>query len=183
MIGIDPARRMLAQARFNDRECTVPFLQRTAERLPFANAALDFVFSVDVIHHVGDRPAYFREAFRVLRPSGRTCTVTDSAADIRGRVPLSSHVPERIPVELARYPAIGTLTAELAAAGFRDIATAGVARAYALTESTAYRNLAFSSLHLISREAVSSGLARLPAALARGPVAANSRYTLVWAVV
>lgn len=181
--GIDPARRMLAQARLTDRARAIPFVQGRTERLPFADATFDLLCSVDVIHHVGDRSASFREASRVLRAGGRICTVTDSPADIRGRIPLSSHFPETVPVELARYPAIDTLTAELADAGFRDITTASVSRAYALTEATAYRNRAFSSLHLISHEAVSSGLARLEAELARGPITAISRYTLVWAMV
>lgn len=181
IIGIDPSRRMLVQARLNDRGRVVPFVQGAGERLPFAGGTFDFVFSVDVIHHVGDRPAYFREAMRVLRPGGRICTVTDSAEDIAARVPLSSHFPETVPVELARYPAIATLTAELIAAGFRDAVTGGVSRTYQLIDATPYRSLAFSSLHLVSREAVSAGLARLEAELATGPITAVSRYTLVWA--
>jgi ubiquinone/menaquinone biosynthesis C-methylase UbiE len=183
VIGVDPSRRMLALARRNDRERAIPFVQAMGERLPFADDTFDFVFSVDVIHHVGDRPAAFREAWRLLRPGGHICTVTDSAADIVARVPLSTHFPETIPVELARYPAIATLTAELTAAGFREVVTDGVARTYQLTDATPYRNLAFSSLHLIPREALSAGLARLESALARGPITAVSRYTLVWAMV
>lgn len=183
VIGIDPARRMLAQARLRDRERAIPFVQGTAERLPFAGGTFDLLCSVDVIHHVGDRPAFFREALRVLRRGGRLCTVTDSPADIRARVPLSSHFPETVPVELARYPSIETLTAELADAGFTGITIDSVSRTYELTDAEAYRNLAFSSLHLIPREALSAGLARLEADLARGPIAAVSRYTLVWAMV
>jgi ubiquinone/menaquinone biosynthesis C-methylase UbiE len=182
-IGMDPSRRMLIQARLRDRAHAVPFVQGGGERLPFADATFDLLGSVDVIHHINDRRSYFREALRALRPGGHLCTVTDSPADIRDRVPLSSHFPETVPVELARYPSIETLTAELEEAGFGAITTTGVSRTYALTESTAYRNRAFSSLHLISREAVTSGLARLEADLARGPITAVSRYTLVWAMV
>ncbi|MER3438994.1 MAG: hypothetical protein C4346_16180 [Chloroflexota bacterium] len=50
-----------------------------AEVLPFKAQSFDLVFSVDVVHHISDRLAAFREARRVLRPRGWCCTVTDSS--------------------------------------------------------------------------------------------------------
>src|SRR3712207_7697189 len=47
---------------------TTLFRSGRAEGLPVPDASFDLVYSVDVIHHVGDRPAAFREAARVLRP-------------------------------------------------------------------------------------------------------------------
>lgn len=43
------------------------------EELPLPAASFDLVFCVDVIHHVSDRPAYFREAFRVFNQAGILC--------------------------------------------------------------------------------------------------------------
>ena len=57
--GIDPSAEMLAQARARSKQVQV--LQGTAERLQFPDGQFDFVFSVDVIHHVGDRGRSFRE--------------------------------------------------------------------------------------------------------------------------
>lgn len=176
--GVDPSEAMLAQAR--ERGAEVVWLGGRAEELPVADASVDLLFNVDVIHHVADRPAFFREALRVLAPGGRICTATDSEEDIARRRPLSSHFPETIAYELARYPKIGTLREEMAAAGFEAIETGHVELEYPLTDVQPYRDRAYSSLHLIPAEAVERGVARLEAELASGPVPALSLYTLLW---
>jgi hypothetical protein len=83
--------------------------------------------------------------------------------------------------ELARYPGIATIMQELEAAGFA-VHVSHVEFEYALTDATPYRDRAFSSLHLISTDALARGLARLDADLTSGPIPALSLYTLVWGV-
>lgn len=177
--GIDPSAQMLAVAQA--RAPKILFRQARAEQLPTADAAFDLIFSVDVIHHIQDRPAYFAEAFRSLRPGGVLCTVTDSETAIRRRRPLSSHFPETIEVELARYPQMAELSADMTAAGFVAIEQTEVELAYDLTDLGAYQDRAFSALHLISSEAFHQGLARMADELAKGPIPALSIYTLLWA--
>jgi SAM-dependent methyltransferase len=178
--GIEPSQEMLNAAR--RRRGNVKFVLGHAEALNFEPASFHLVFSVDVIHHVGDRNAYFREALNALAPGGRICTVTDSAEDILRRSPLSTYFPETVDVELARYPRIETLKAEMIAAGFTGITTEQTEIAYDLTDLQSYRDRAFSSLHLISREAFTDGIARMEADLARGPINGLSLYTLLWGV-
>jgi SAM-dependent methyltransferase len=179
-VGIDPSAEMLGKASARPGGESVTWVHGRAEALPFLDASLDLIFSVDVIHHVADRAAYFREARRLLSPADRICTVTDSANDIVRRRPLSSHFPETIPVELARYPSIETLSEELRAAGFADLAEEHVELAYDLTDAAPYRAHAFSSLLLIPKDALTRGLARLERDLAAGPVPGLSLYTLLW---
>ena len=179
--GIDQSQRMLEWARH-----AAPWdslAQSGAESLPFADDAFDVVMSTDVIHHIHDRDAYFREAARVLRPAGHVVTVTDSHDTIPRRRPLSSHFPETISVELQRYPPVPTLLEEMARAGFIEPRLVEVSRDYDLDDIQAYRDQAFSSLHLIEEEAFRRGISRLEADLARGPIPCVSLYTMIWGAV
>jgi SAM-dependent methyltransferase len=133
-----------------------------------------------VIHHVGDRDAFFAEAARVLAPGGKIATVTDSREDIARRRPLSNYFPETVAIEERRYPTIKTLRAEMAAAGFADLHETHVELEYPLTDIRGYRERAYSSLLLIPDDSLAQGLARLELDLLAGPIAALSLYTLVW---
>ena len=66
--GLEPSEGMRAKALAQFPRARVR--EGQAERLEFPEAWFDLVFSVDVIHHVADRAAHYREAFRVLKPGG-----------------------------------------------------------------------------------------------------------------
>ena len=177
--GIDPSARMLDVARA--RSTAVQFQLGDAHRLALPDASLDLVFSVDVIHHLQDPLAYLREAYRLLIPGGRLCTATDSPWVIRHREPLATHFPETVEADLARYPTVEGLRALYQQAGFPEIADRQVELRYSLTDIQAYRDRAFSVLHLIPEKAFQRGIARLERDLCAGPIPSVSRYTLLWA--
>ena len=176
--GIDPSRRMLDRAR--DATQWQSLAQGNAESLPFGDNSFDVIMSTDVIHHIVDRDAYFREAARVLRPGGHVVTVTDSHDTIPRRRPLSSHFPETIAVELQRYPPVPGLLEEMARAGFVKPRLVDVSHNYDLDDIQAYRDRAFSSLLLIDDDAFRRGIGRLEADLARGPIPCISLYSVIW---
>ena len=176
--GIDPSESMLSGAR--QRSKRIELRPGRAERLEFSDGFFDFVFSVDVIHHVGDRPAYFGEAYRVLRARGTLCTVTDSEWIIRHRQPLSTYFPETVEPELTRYPRITELRALMEQIGFAEVKETMVEFPYELTDSQAYQDKAFSSLHLISEPAFQRGIERMERDLRAGPIRCVSRYLLLW---
>jgi ubiquinone/menaquinone biosynthesis C-methylase UbiE len=176
--GIDPSEQMLAHARA--RSSTIAFQCGRAEALDFPPDTFDLVFSVDVIHHVVDQLSSFREAYRVLRSSGRLCTVTDSEDIIRRRQPLSVYFPESVAVELARYPKIADLSEYMRQAGFTGLCEQTIHYAFTTTDIQAYRDKAFSSLHLISGTDFQAGLRRMEADLQKGPIQCIPRYLLLW---
>lgn len=65
-------------------------------------------------------------------------------------------------------------------AGFGGIAEATVEFPYTLTDIQAYRDRAFSSLHLISESAFERGIAQMERDLATGAIPCLSRYLLLW---
>jgi ubiquinone/menaquinone biosynthesis C-methylase UbiE len=177
-LGIDPSREMLARVQLGNSR--VGFEPGRAEDIPFDADTFDLVFSVDVIHHVDDRPAYFNEAFRVLKPGGLLCTVTDSEDIIRGRQPLSNYFPETVEPEISRYPHISDLYQMMTEAGFTGASEERVEDRTSIQDIQAYRDKAFSSLHLISQEAFERGIQRMENDLQAGPIQAISRYLLLW---
>ena len=175
--GVDPSREMMAVA--SRRSDGVELGLGHAEQLPFHDAEFDFVFSVDVVHHVTDPPAYLREAYRVLKVGGRLCTVTDDETTIRSRAH-AVYFPETVETELQRYPRIPQLQGVMADIGFREISEQRTELPYEITDLEAFRLKAFSSLHLIPSEAFARGLRRMTQDIARGPIAAVSRQVLLW---
>ncbi len=176
--GIEPSDQM--RQRAGGAAPWTALAAGSAEVLPFPDAAFDLVYSTDVIHHVGDRAAYFAEVTRVLAPGGKIATVTDSREDIARRRPLSNYFPESVAIEERRYPTIETLHAEMTAAGLTGIHETHVELEYPLTDILGYRERAYSSLLLIPDDALARGLARLEKDLLAGPISALSLYTLVW---
>ena len=174
--GLDPSIEMLSRACSDKVHC----LLGRAEQLGFADASFHLVYSVDVIHHIGDRAAFYREGARVLQPGGWLCTVTDSADMLSRRELLSGYFPETVKVELARYPRISQLETWMNRAGLVSIQVFAVEEPYQVTSIHPFRDRAYSSLHLIAEEAWQAGLERLERDLARGPIQGMARYACVW---
>jgi SAM-dependent methyltransferase len=74
VLGVDMTPAMLSKARANAAQLdarNVEFRLGEIERLPVADASVDVILSNCVINLSPDKPAVFREAWRVLRPGGR----------------------------------------------------------------------------------------------------------------
>ncbi len=120
--GVDMTDEMLAVANENKRKAAVAnatFLKGTIERIPLGDAAVDVVISNCVINLAADKGAVLREAFRVLRPSGRL-----AVADMVAIEELAPEVKQRLDLWagcIAGTISLEAYTNELRAAGFKEI--------------------------------------------------------------
>lgn len=163
------------------RRAPVPELSEgTADDIPFGAHTFDLVFSVDVIHHVSDSKDYFEEAKRILAPTGKLCTVTDSTQMIRNRRPLSYYWPASVEVDIERYPRVDSLRDQMQEAGFRDIETMEISAPFTFHDAAAYREKAFSCLRMIAEQAIQEGLERLESDLRYGAIDGLTEYVCIW---
>jgi arsenite methyltransferase len=122
VIGVDMTAEMVARARANLLKTdskNVEFRLGEIEHLPVADASVEVIMSNCVINLSTDKPAAFREAFRVLAPGGRL-----AIADI---VALSE-IPIAIRNDLEAYAGcvagaglVPDLVRMLTEAGFKDV--------------------------------------------------------------
>ena len=122
VIGVDMTPEMLSLAWRNAAKAglrNVEFRYGHIEHLPVESGSIDVILSNCVINLSPDKPAVFREAFRVLKPGGKFA-VSDIVAD--GEIPASARA------DLASLAACvsgaipeADYLAALRAAGFEDV--------------------------------------------------------------
>ena len=122
VIGVDMTAEMIAKARANLGKIdlrNVEFRLGEIEHLPVADASVDVIMSNCVINLSTDKPAVFREAFRVLAPGGRLA-ISDIVA--------LREIPQELRNDLDSYAGcvsgaalVSEVEAMLAAVGFADI--------------------------------------------------------------
>lgn len=94
VIGIDMTPDMVAKARMNAEkvvEKNVSFRLGEIEHLPVADNSADIIMSNCVINLSPDKPAVYREAYRVLKPGGRI-----AVSDILAKGPLPDDIRENL---------------------------------------------------------------------------------------
>ena len=73
VMGIDPSRKMLEQARKKSSHRSIVFKQASAEKLPVEKRSIDMVFMSMVFHHLASPELTAHECHRILRHGGHVC--------------------------------------------------------------------------------------------------------------
>jgi ubiquinone/menaquinone biosynthesis C-methylase UbiE len=136
--GLDMTDEMLALAQENKRKSgltNVEFLKGEIENIPLPDNSVDVIISNCVINLSGDKDRVLKEAFRVLKPSGRLAI---SDVVVQGKVP----VEIKKSLELWVGCVAGALSdydyvAKLAKAGFDNIDIESI-RVYGIEDARAF---------------------------------------------
>lgn len=111
-IGIDMTPEMIERARRNAAESkldNVEFHEASIDKLPLRDGSADCIISNCVINLAPDKPAVFREMFRVLKPGGRVA-VSDIA--------LKRELPAELAKSVAAY--VGCVAGAITVAQFEE---------------------------------------------------------------
>ena len=121
-IGVDMTAQMITKARANAAKVdakNVEFRLGEIERLPVADGAIDVILSNCVVNLSPDKPAVYREAFRVLRAGGRL-----AISDVVTTAPIPKELGDAagaLSACIAGAATVADIERALAEAGFEDI--------------------------------------------------------------
>jgi SAM-dependent methyltransferase len=138
VVGVDMTAEMIARARANAHKVeasNVEFRLGEIEHLPVADGSVDVILSNCVINLSPEKPAVFREAYRVLRPGGRL-----AISDVVATGPIPAELRDQAAALsgcIAGAAPVDDLRAMLAEAGFVDIEITAVPRSAEIVGSWA----------------------------------------------
>jgi SAM-dependent methyltransferase len=115
VIGVDPSRSMLDQARRKLATGSVVYQQGSAEALPLQDGCTDLVFMSNVFHHCDDPYAVLSECHRVLSQGGYVC-IRNGTRELD--FPQRRFFPALEPLVASEIPSRRDIGSAFAAAGF-----------------------------------------------------------------
>ena len=121
VVGIDPSKKMLAQARPKQRDPRIRYALGRAETLPLPDNSIDLIFMSMVFHHFDDPKLAARECRRVLRDEG-TVFLRAGTRDQISAYPYVDFFPETRPILEECLVAGSSIREVFESAGFRAVA-------------------------------------------------------------
>jgi SAM-dependent methyltransferase len=112
--GVDFSAEMIVRAKGSGAS----LVRARAESLPWTPGSFDRIVCINALHHFVDRDAFFAEALRTLTPDGGVIVVGLDPHAGRDSWWIYDYFPEAVAIDLQRYPAVKTIRAEMARAGF-----------------------------------------------------------------
>jgi len=182
VFGVEPSEGMLTKAR--QKNPNLDIKQSDAEHLPFESNTFDFIYMTDVIHHIPHIDIMFAEVYRILKPVGKVCVVTQSHSQIDKR-PITGFFPATAAVDKQRYPDIPQIVSAAIDQNLRFLKSESQNEGKPIILDEAFLTLVkskgYSMLRLISDNDYQVGLEHLEHQLKQGSIqTAQAGDTLVW---
>jgi ubiquinone/menaquinone biosynthesis C-methylase UbiE len=134
VIGIDPSKKMLEQARSKPSDARIRYAHGRGESIPLPDNSVDLVFMSMIFHHFDDPKLAARECRRVLRDGGTAFLRAGTRERIRS-YPYVDFFPESRAILTEVLPANAFVREVFEAAGCRmvteELVTQKIAPSYA----------------------------------------------------
>ncbi|KAA3605018.1 MAG: SAM-dependent methyltransferase [Planctomycetota bacterium] len=134
VFGCDLSEQMIEKARGQANPANVAFSQGSAEALPYADASLDRVISMETVYYWPDPLAAFKEIHRVLKPGGRFL----AALEFFQENPYTAHWAEALQLPLP-YRSDAEYCALLQDSGFPEVRSGRLQDRRPLPEEDAFQ--------------------------------------------
>lgn len=137
VIGVDPSKKMLAQARSKPSRSRVRYEPGRGESIPLPDNSVDLIFMSMIFHHFDDSKLAARECRRVLREDreGGTAFLRAGTRERISSYPYVEFFPESRPILEEVLTANAFVREVFEAAGFRmvtlELVTQEIAPSYA----------------------------------------------------
>jgi ubiquinone/menaquinone biosynthesis C-methylase UbiE len=122
VIGIDPSKKMLEQARRKRRDRRIQYELGCGESIPLPDNSVDLIFMSMIFHHFDNPTLAARECRRVLRKDA-TAFLRAGTRERISSYPYVDFFPESRPILEECLPAKGFVGEVFEAAGFRAVTT------------------------------------------------------------
>lgn len=165
--GVEPSRKMLAQALSSAAHPNVTYRAGAAESIPLPAASCDAALLYYVWHHVSGKAAAARELHRVVRAGGRLLVRTN----LSDRMPdlwWYRLFPKGQEVDRQMYQSLETVVGDFTAAGWSWVTVDAVETISAASMREDFERLrtrALSTFEHLSEDEAAEGLAGIEAAL------------------
>src|SRR5437016_2522732 len=134
VVGIDPSKKMLEQARSKPSAARIRYESGRGESIPLPDNAVDLIFMSMIFHHFDNPMLAARECHRVLR-DGATALVRTGTRERISSYAYVDFFPESRPILEERLPTTTFVGEVFEAAGFRmvtlELVTQEIAPSYA----------------------------------------------------
>ena len=136
VIGVDPSKKMLAQARSKPSDARIRYEPGRGESIPLPDNSVDLIFMSMIFHHFDNPALAARECRRVLRDDGDDATLVRTGTRERiSSYPYVDFFPESRAILTEVLPANAFVREVFEAAGFRmvtsEVVTQEIAPSYA----------------------------------------------------